>query len=81
MNFASQNLAKISTPIYVYLYLMKTSVLFIVMKSKIAKLSPHKFPHLVQNRENMYAKILVYTVVDFSVVLQPYSLGAVECSF
>ena len=36
--FASQNLAKISTSIYVYL---------------IAKLSPREFPHLVQNRENI----------------------------
>ena len=25
---------------------------------KIAKLSPREFPHLVQNRENIYAKIM-----------------------
>ena len=29
---------------------------------KITKLSPREFPHLVQNRENIYAKIMAYTV-------------------
>ena len=30
---------------------------------KIAKLSPRKFPHLVQNREKyLYTKIMAYTV-------------------
>ena len=31
--------------------------------SKIAKLTPRELPHLVQNRENNYAKIMAYTVI------------------
>ena len=49
VNFASQNLAKISTSIYVYMSIYRNENI-----SKIAKLSPREFPylHVVQIREN-----------------------------
>ena len=32
---------------------------------KVVKLTPRELPHLVQNRENNYAKIMAYTVYYF----------------
>ena len=36
---------------------------------KIVKSTPRELPHLVQNRENNYAKIMPYTVYDLAIAI------------